>query len=79
MVFDFGWYDGEEPNVVEQLPGGPALVIWGEAVTPADTGGDLAGLFSGSLRMHSTLSVWSPPMAACVSSQHEFLLTRRAN
>ena len=76
MVFAFSWFDGEWPSVVEQLPGDRALLLWGEAVTPSYTGGDLAGVFSGRLQTYATASVWEPPVATCASTDHEVLLSR---
>lgn len=75
VVFDFTWYDGEQPTVIEQLLTSRFLVLDGSVVA-AVSANRLAGMFSGSFRIYETAWVWGGMMASCHSQRHQFVLSR---
>lgn len=75
LVFDFNWYDGEGPYVVEQLTDSRLLVLDG-IVVAAGPANRHAGTLSGTFRIFGAGGVWTTPIAGCSSNSHQFVLSR---
>jgi hypothetical protein len=73
VVFDFTWYDGENPYIVEQLPQSRLLILGGRVVATGSAN-RLAGTFTGLLS--ETEAIWADPIAWCYSTNNRFVLSR---
>ena len=73
VVFDFAWYDGEWPLIVEQLSTSRLLIVSG-IVAAVGPDSRLAGMLTG--RISETNDVWAHPNTWCDSTSHQFVLSR---
>ena len=73
VVFDFTWYDGEYPYIVEQVSQSRLLIVGGRVVVTGSAD-RLAGMFTGVF--YETEAIWSEPIALCYSTNHQFVLSR---
>jgi hypothetical protein len=78
VQFDFLWYDGEPPYLVEDLPTSQILVVDGLAEVSGS--GRLEGKFFGQFRVFERVVFphyfMDPPVADCYSLHHRFELSR---
>ena len=77
VFFDFTWYDGYLPLIVEQLSTSRLLIVSG-SVAATGTDSRLFGMLTGRISetISETNDVWAGPNAWCDSTSHQFELTR---
>jgi Carboxypeptidase regulatory-like domain len=75
VVFDFTWYDGEGPVIVEQLSTSRLLIVSG-IVAAVGPDSRLAGMLTGRIEAISETNDEWAHYSWCDSTSHQFVLSR---